>query len=589
MKTVRAGKHAGMLFILLFVTETLLVTTCGKSPETPPAQRIDGVLQADYSDSTGVHQRYLTFQVKSDDSITVTLDEPSEDWYDVPVTFARHDTTISLYLWWGIETLNGTFSDTGSTFTGVRNVNGTIEPFVYRKIDGNAILSFNKPFTNVSDTALPTYAYVPPENENDGIPVGLLSDTTSDTARIATMMNRIIDGSIPNIHSVLLVKNGTLVLEEYLYGYSRSRAHRVHSVTKSVTSALIGIAKDKSMIPDMSEYVYTYFGNYPESPWIKEKYPVTIDNLLSMTSGLRWQPVSLQDTPDIIRMFESDDPLGFMFERTLDITPGTRFQYNDGNSIVLGKILEKSAHSSVNDFAKEYLFDPLGINQYTWDATKDGIARTDGGLRLRPRDMAKFGLLYLNNGRWNGRQIVSEAWVKNSLSRKTPPGQQEYGSHWWLKKFCINHRVIEAYCAIGHGEQFIIVVPELDMVAVFTAGNYFRPEHIPLDLMAQYILQSFIAGEHTSPYTPDSGTIRKVTGKYRVNADDSIIQISFENKALIALDPAHGKLDLIPVSETHYIAKQPPLEIVFVENGHGGVTCAELYENGIKVDEFMKQ
>ncbi|MBN2001544.1 serine hydrolase [candidate division KSB1 bacterium] len=588
MKKIIRNKSPKIILIttILFLNSTLYFS-CSKNKDHILKKRLVGIWQANYADSMGVHIRYLTFQYNQNNGFLITLDEPDEDWYDVPVSFHLKDSTIYMELWWGIEKLYGKLDNAEFIITGKREVNGKDEQFTYRKLDAKTYLSFKEPRFNNSDDYQKSYKYFPPKDEKDGIQVGNLKSTTIDTLKIYSLMNQIRNTSIPNIHSVLIIKNGKLILEEYFYGYNQKRLHRVHSVTKSFTSALIGIAIDNGYIKNMDSEIYTFFTDYGGLSWIKNKYPISIQHALSMTSGLLWRPITSDEKPDIIAMYESDDCLEYILDKKADFPPGKHFQYNDGNSILLGKVLEKVSNISINDFAMKYLFSPLGITTYSWDIHKDGTTRTEGGLRLTSRDMAKFGVLYLNKGLWNGQQIISEKWIKVSISRQTPIGQREYGNHWWIYKFVINHRVIKSFCAIGHGEQFIFVIPEFDMVVIFTAGNYFQTEHRPLEIMVNYILPSYIKEEQSTLSVNNKEIISKIVGEYAINSNEHLI-IQHENHTLYAIDPAQNKIELYPITPMQYISKNPPREVVFIENQHGDISHIEIYSNGIKTEEFIK-
>ena len=157
---------------------------------------------------------------------------------------------------------------------------------------------------------------------------------------------------------------------------------------------------------------------------------------------------------------------------------------------MLGHILEESTGLSVDDFTREHLFKDLGITNYSWDIGDNGITRTDGGLKMRPRDMLKLGLLYLNKGVWQNQQLVSANWIITSTETKMNAGGQDYGFHWWIRNYRVNQDMIESFYALGHGEQAIIIVPDQKLVVVLTAGNYLQPEHRPFEIMTEYILPS---------------------------------------------------------------------------------------------------
>jgi CubicO group peptidase (beta-lactamase class C family) len=185
----------------------------------------------------------------------------------------------------------------------------------------------------------------------------------------------------------------------------------------------------------------------------------------------------------------------YVLERPVAMPPGTKFVYNSGISLMLGEIVRKVSKLPADKFAERYLFSPLGITNYYWQKAPNGVVNTLGGLWLRPRDMAKIGQLFLNGGRWNGKQIVSEEWVKESTKQQVGAGQlpawfsaDGYGYQWWLGSFQVRGQTFESYSARGQGGQFIIIFPALQTVAVFTGWNDNELLGQPLDMIRKYIL-----------------------------------------------------------------------------------------------------
>jgi CubicO group peptidase (beta-lactamase class C family) len=173
--------------------------------------------------------------------------------------------------------------------------------------------------------------------------------------------------------------------------------------------------------------------------------------------------------------------------------PGEKFVYNSGLSVILGEILKRSVGVPGDKYAEEYLFKPLGITVYDWPTTPDGLLKTGGGLALRSRDMAKFGQLYLKNGKWNGKQIVPEKWVKESTYPHICTTSGSYGYQWWLRSFSVNDRQIDSFYAIGNAGQFIFIFPELDMIVVSTAQNYDRGwSRRFYEMVSSYILPAVV-------------------------------------------------------------------------------------------------
>jgi CubicO group peptidase (beta-lactamase class C family) len=215
--------------------------------------------------------------------------------------------------------------------------------------------------------------------------------------------------------------------------------------------------------------------------------------MLSMSTGLYWDEWTYPyyDSRNThVAMNRSSDQLRFVMEQPVVASPGATFLYNSGVSIALGAIVGKVSGMAVGAFAEEYLFGPLGITDYFWWTYPNGTAQTGGGLALRPRDMAKFGLLYLRGGNWNGTQVVSEAWVRESTRQQVP--DQEYGYQWWLHEFTVGDRSLDCFAAHGRGGQFIFVFPDIDLVAVFNGGNDNSLAGLPLEILTAYVLPAVV-------------------------------------------------------------------------------------------------
>ncbi|MBW2486910.1 MAG: serine hydrolase, partial [Deltaproteobacteria bacterium] len=311
------------------------------------------------------------------------------------------------------------------------------------------------------------YTYQQPEAINDGWETASLTDVGIDSEKIADMMRDILGGNDKNIHSILLIKNGKLVFEEYFYEYHRDKLHFLASVSKSITSILIGISIDQKVTAGVETRVYAFFPEYAGTRWIEQKYPITLQHILAMAAGVEWNAIkySRRDPRhNTYQMYESGDPIGFVLARNLIETPGEKFYYNSGLTILLGGIVKNTSGLYIDEFAGQYLFAPMGITDYHWDKFQDGNIQTDGGLHLRPRDMAKIGYMILKNGKWKDRQIVSREWVAESTKKHIDALGIGYGYQWWIGKTIIDNQTIKVLFASGHGGQKIFIIPQLDLV-----------------------------------------------------------------------------------------------------------------------------
>ncbi len=344
-----------------------------------------------------------------------------------------------------------------------------------------------------------TYRYHAPADAHDGIPVGDIAKSELGAGTANAIVRGILDGTYKDVHSVLLFQHGRLVMEEYFYGYDAARQHQLRSATKSVVSALAGIAIDHGALPGATEPVlphmsYTGYAN-PDS----RKSSMTLGNFLSMSSGLDCNDHSsdspgretvIDDTPDWVKA-------------TLDLpminNPGSHGYYCSGGVAVVGRMTENAVHMSLPEFAQANLFGPLGMKRadWTWNYNLTNANKEFSQIHLRPRDMLKLGMLFANGGKWQGRQIISEAWVKASLSEQSHVDDTSYGYFWWRPWLNVQtadgpHRV-DMIAAQGNGGQKIYLLPQYDLVAVFTAGDYNSDGAPPNKIMGMIILPALIA------------------------------------------------------------------------------------------------
>jgi CubicO group peptidase (beta-lactamase class C family) len=318
-----------------------------------------------------------------------------------------------------------------------------------------------------SDTAEPDNDWPYDAPENHGLNSAMLQDlhtALSDT----------------QIYAAVTVRDGYIVDEYYQEGYDATSLFRLNSSTKSFTSALIGIAIDQGMIDSVEVPIAEYFPQIKESGdayWQR----ITIRHLLTHSSG-----IGVDDT-----MFEawyrSDNWVEFALNRGVVSEPGSRFNYSTAGTHLLAAILQQAAGRTVYDYGREYLFEPLGMDSASWGEDPQGITDGGNGLTLNVYDMAKFGQLFLNGGRWNERQIIPKAWVDESTSTQFERTERysTYGYQWWIRPFGANG--YDTYFAQGHGGQLIFVVPELALVSVFTS-NYSDNSGAPFPYFEDYIL-----------------------------------------------------------------------------------------------------
>ncbi|WP_245324553.1 serine hydrolase [Bradyrhizobium sp. AT1] len=290
-----------------------------------------------------------------------------------------------------------------------------------------------------------------------------------------------------NVHAVLVARGGALVFERYLTGsdeindrpianasFDADTLHDMKSVAKSVASLALGIAIDRGLIAGVDEPIFSFFPELSDlrSP---EKDRILLSHALTMSLGLKWveaTPSTGNYDNDESRMHMARDPCRYVLGLPMTTPAGQDFFYNTGALTLVSAIVRKAVGKPLDEFAREALFEPLGITRYEWTRVK-GDTNAGGGLRLRPRDMVKIGQLVLAGGRWNDRQIVSKAWIDASTRpRLEATGPYFYGYLWWLGRSLHGGREIHWDAALGRGGQSIRIVPELDLVVAVTAGYY---------------------------------------------------------------------------------------------------------------------
>jgi CubicO group peptidase (beta-lactamase class C family) len=339
-----------------------------------------------------------------------------------------------------------------------------------------------------------------------------------DVAPLAALDAEFEAGEHGYIDSMLVIRNGFIVYEksyrndydklfegrdskrwQYNYYdpewhpyYQRGPLHTMQSVSKSVTSALIGIAIGRGEIPGVDTAVASWFDDYSPSATDPRWDAVTLRDLLTMTSGISWDEDSVPYTDpanSCAAMESSDDWIRYVMDQPMAEKPGSKFVYNSGVTMLLGHILWKATGLHAEDYAQQHLFPALGIESHYWKTTPSGHTDTEGGLYLEPTDLAKIGYLYLHDGIWEGKRLLPEGWVAASTRPHVSSGWNDfmYGFQWWL----LPHEgdgPSYAWAAIGYGGQRLLVVPELDLIAVFTGWNIYDIPALAPELALSSIL-----------------------------------------------------------------------------------------------------
>lgn len=307
---------------------------------------------------------------------------------------------------------------------------------------------------------------------------GFKSDNKTSIIKLSEMERLISKGSLPNTHSVLISKKGKVIYENYFDGYNANIPHDMKSASKSISSAVVGIAKDKSLFNNVEQSIFDFLPSEYQTHKDSLKSKIDIQSLLTMSSGL--------DADDYTRKRKSSASEN-NYQPTRDWTetvlkaeminePNTEANYGSANPYLLGIAMDSIVSEPLELFIDKYLFQKLKISNYIIQTDNKGKPYFGGGMYLTPRDMLKFGELYLKNGMWKGKRILSKKWVKNSFKNYRDlvnvPDKNGYGYLWWHHTYQVNGKNIESVEARGAGGQYIFVIPCLKTVIVITSGNY---------------------------------------------------------------------------------------------------------------------
>jgi CubicO group peptidase (beta-lactamase class C family) len=317
-----------------------------------------------------------------------------------------------------------------------------------------------------------------------------------DSAILNKMMTKIEEHQLL-IDSILIVKNGYLVMEEYPSStYDQDSRHIIHSCTKSFTSALVGIAIEEGYIPGVDSKLVDLLPNRTYANYDERKGNITLEHLLTMTSGLEWDEWSEPYSSPMnshYKYWYASDSVQYVLDLPMAYDPGEAWVYSSGGSHLLSAIVTESTGVSLLEYATDKLFDPLGIavSDVLWPADSQGIYRGSGGVEMLPRDMAKFGYLYLNNGTWDGEQIVPSSWVQSSSETLIHfDDYSGYSYQWWTYPT----EIANVYSANGFAGQYIFVIPSLDMVVVFTSRTDPYDVYPQPSILFDYIIPAALHG-----------------------------------------------------------------------------------------------
>jgi CubicO group peptidase (beta-lactamase class C family) len=325
---------------------------------------------------------------------------------------------------------------------------------------------------------------------------GTVTEVNGDGELINDLIEKLKNGYFGKQNSLLIMKDGMLVVEQYFRGWSQEETHQMQSISKSFTSLLLGDAIAKGYIDSVNDPISKYLPEY-KSILVGQKEKITIKDLLTMSAGLDWDEhsTSYNDSNNMrSREMNSADSIEFTLSIPLVYAPGEIFRYSGGYVTVIGEIIKNATGStSLVDFAGKSSFSKLCITNGYWHKHMDGRQNAAGGLFLRPRDMVKIGQIVLDKGIWNDQQIIDEDWIEESTTKHISTNYNdwgEYGYYWWSKFYYVNDKKYRAIAAKGWGGQRIIIIEDLNLVVVITAENFVRRLYYN-SIMKSFIIPAF--------------------------------------------------------------------------------------------------
>ncbi len=335
-----------------------------------------------------------------------------------------------------------------------------------------------------------------------------------NSQKLADGINRIIDKSV-NLHSVLVIRNGYIVADAYKHPYTPDTKHDQASVTKSITSTLIGTAIQKGYIENVEQKVLDFYPDRIIRNNDENKKAITIKDLLTMKAGLEWDENEILRQVTFFEMINNQDWVQFMLDLPMVNEPGKHWVYNSGNMQLLTDIIHQASGKSALELAREELFLPLGISDVSWPYDNKDIDNMGSCcLRMTPQDLAKIGYLYLNDGIWDGKRILPAGWVTEATKRHTflensLLGTTGYGYLWWLQD--------GGFRAEGRGAQHLYVFPEMDLIVVTTGGTW---ENKAYEVLKDYILpavqsDSLLPENNKSYHNLQAAIQRAAKGKFK--------------------------------------------------------------------------
>jgi CubicO group peptidase (beta-lactamase class C family) len=325
-----------------------------------------------------------------------------------------------------------------------------------------------------------------------------LSSDNYDKNLIKTLKGNIEEGVFKQISSIVVIKNGRLLIEEYFNGETRDSLHDPRSLGKSFSSTVTGIAESEGYLKNEDQTLREFYNIRSYNNYASQKEYVSIKDLLTMSSVFDGNDDDYNSPGNEENMYPTPDWVKFTLDLPVNLTrPKEEWHYFTAGVVLLGDILNKTVPGGLEKYADQKLFKPLAITKYQWQHTPQGVPNTAGGIRMNALDFAKYGQLYKNRGKWYGKQIIPEPWIDKTFTKyKSIPGRKDefYGYLFWNKKYIVKGKAYETFYCAGNGGNKIYIFMDQPLVIVITATAYGAPyAHSQEDkMMTDYILPAVL-------------------------------------------------------------------------------------------------
>jgi len=362
---------------------------------------------------------------------------------------------------------------------------GLTVPIIHRKTSEERFKELVAEYIIIQDTT--PYTYTKPKETEDGWNISSLENEKINAEPIVTVVDSMRNSVHGMVDAFIIIRNGKLVLDEYFFGYTVDDLHYLSSNTKSVTSLLVGKALDMNKIKSINDYIFNYLPEFDSLKKDKSK-EITIKNMLGMQIGFE---------PSFEEFNFDQNMVAFVLDRPMKYSPGEQFYYDNIAPNLFAAILKNATGMHADEFARQYLFEPMQIQYFDWDEAKQqGYPICQGSLQMRPRDLAKLGYLLLNNGQWKNNQIIDKSYIKDILTVQSVANEKDgvfYSYLWWIADFYPNDIKTRVIYAGGSGGQYMFVIPRHNAIVLFTGSNFGNLKEFELfDILESKILPAFL-------------------------------------------------------------------------------------------------